>query len=71
MMEPVPLYAKRLIRQLAKAAAENGAAIAAVPVKDTIKKADNLQVVETVERSSLWQVQTPQAFRFSCFVRRP
>ena len=34
-------------------------------MKDTIKKAVNLEVVKTVERSSLWQVQTPQAFHFS------
>jgi 2-C-methyl-D-erythritol 4-phosphate cytidylyltransferase len=60
-----PFIRQNTIRQLAKAAAENGAAIAAVPVKDTIKKAVNLEVVKTVERSSLWQVQTPQAFHFS------
>lgn len=36
-----------------------------MPVKDTIKKASNNKVVETVERSSLWAVQTPQAFRVS------
>ena len=37
----------------------------AVPVKDTIKKVHDRSVVETVERSSLWAVQTPQAFRMS------
>ncbi|MDQ0272550.1 2-C-methyl-D-erythritol 4-phosphate cytidylyltransferase [Cytobacillus purgationiresistens] len=46
------------------AAAENGAsAILAVPVKDTVKKARDGIVTETIERSSLWAVQTPQAFR--------
>ena len=30
-----------------------------------MKKAKDKKVVETVERSSLWAVQTPQAFRMS------
>jgi len=40
------------------------AAIAAAPVTDTIKRAlDARVVVETLERSDLWAVQTPQVFR--------
>lgn len=39
------------------------AAIAAVPVSDTIKRAQDGVVVETLSRSELWAVQTPQAFR--------
>jgi 2-C-methyl-D-erythritol 4-phosphate cytidylyltransferase len=40
------------------------AAIAAAPVTDTIKEAGPDQVVErTLERSRLWAIQTPQAFR--------
>lgn len=40
------------------------ACIAAVPVKDTIKIADEEQCVKTTPaRSTLWQIQTPQAFR--------
>ena len=38
------------------------------PVKDTIKKVEDNKVVETVERSSLWAVQTPQAFRVSILI---
>jgi 2-C-methyl-D-erythritol 4-phosphate cytidylyltransferase len=53
------------IHELVEAAECSGAAITAVPVKDTIKKAENLLVSETIERSSLWAVQTPQAFRVS------
>lgn len=60
-----PFIRPETIARLVAAAEENGAAIAAVPVKDTIKKVTNLEVVETVDRSSLWQVQTPQAFHFS------
>jgi 2-C-methyl-D-erythritol 4-phosphate cytidylyltransferase len=53
------------ISELTTAASLHGGAVIAVPVKDTIKKAANKEVVETVERSSLWAVQTPQAFRVS------
>ena len=42
----------------------HGAAIAAVPVKDTIKSAArDRRVVETVDRDGLWAAQTPQVFR--------
>jgi 2-C-methyl-D-erythritol 4-phosphate cytidylyltransferase len=47
-------------------AAEDAAAavIAAAPVSDTIKEASEEGLVErTVDRSRLWAVQTPQAFR--------
>lgn len=58
-----PFIRQQTIRRLVQAAHEHGAAIAAVPVKDTIKRADHDKVVETVDRSGLWQIQTPQAFR--------
>ena len=45
-------------------AEDTGAAIAAVPVKDTIKDVGADQVVaRTIPRNSLWTVQTPQVFR--------
>ena len=45
-------------------ARETGAATAAVPVKDTIKRAGRNRVVaETLVRDGLWAVQTPQVFR--------
>jgi 2-C-methyl-D-erythritol 4-phosphate cytidylyltransferase len=39
------------------------AAIAAARVADTIKEADGSTVLRTLDRSRLWAVQTPQAFR--------
>lgn len=54
-----------LIHQLVTEASEHGAAVVAVPVKDTIKRVQQNEVVETVDRSSLWAIQTPQAFRMS------
>jgi 2-C-methyl-D-erythritol 4-phosphate cytidylyltransferase len=60
-----PFIKAGTIHTLVEAAGKEGGAIVAVPVKDTIKKALNSKVIETVERSSLWAVQTPQAFRVS------
>jgi 2-C-methyl-D-erythritol 4-phosphate cytidylyltransferase len=39
------------------------AVVAAAPVADTLKRALAGRVIETVPRSELWAVQTPQAFR--------
>ncbi|MBT2638080.1 MULTISPECIES: 2-C-methyl-D-erythritol 4-phosphate cytidylyltransferase [unclassified Bacillus (in: firmicutes)] len=60
-----PFIKIETIHKLVEAASKDGGAIVAVPVKDTIKKAADSMVAETVERSSLWAVQTPQAFRVS------
>ncbi|OIK12050.1 2-C-methyl-D-erythritol 4-phosphate cytidylyltransferase [Bacillus sp. MUM 13] len=63
-----PFIDSGLIGELADAASVHGGAVAAVPVKDTIKKAKDGAVLETVERSGLWAVQTPQAFRVSALL---
>jgi 2-C-methyl-D-erythritol 4-phosphate cytidylyltransferase len=60
-----PFVDHSLIQQLVKRAQESGCAIPGVPVKDTIKRVNLGQVIDTVERSSLWAVHTPQAFRVS------
>jgi 2-C-methyl-D-erythritol 4-phosphate cytidylyltransferase len=54
-----------LISACLTATLADGSAVAAVPVKDTIKEVDGDGVITaTPERSRLWQVQTPQCFRF-------
>jgi len=58
-----PLITPELIVACARAAEEHGAAVPAVPVKDTVKVTENGMVVSTPERSRLVAVQTPQAFR--------
>jgi 2-C-methyl-D-erythritol 4-phosphate cytidylyltransferase len=62
-----PLVTPELIDAVvAELSAEDDAAavIAAVPVTDTIKQANDAgQVERTLERGGLWAVQTPQAFR--------
>ena len=41
------------------------AAIAALPVRDTIKRSDGVAIVsETIDRSALWRAQTPQGFDY-------
>jgi 2-C-methyl-D-erythritol 4-phosphate cytidylyltransferase len=44
------------------AAAAGGAAIAALPVADTIKEVEDGVIVGSPERARLWQAQTPQGF---------
>lgn len=60
-----PFVHQNQIHSLVATAEQHGASVLAVPVKDTVKKAIGNKVIETVERSSLWAIQTPQAFRMS------
>lgn len=53
------------IQKLVQVTSEKSAAILAVPVKDTIKRAKDGIVQETFDRSELWSIQTPQAFKLS------
>ena len=59
-----PCTSERIISDTLAAAREVGAAVAAQKVTDTIKElgAENL-IARNVDRSRLWAVQTPQAFR--------
>jgi 2-C-methyl-D-erythritol 4-phosphate cytidylyltransferase len=60
-----PLVTEELILQGLETAQETGAAVAAVPVTDTIKIAGPDHIVQgTPPRNNLWAVQTPQVFRF-------
>lgn len=58
-----PFIDALLIARLVQAMSDHDAAIAAVPVKDTIKMVgDDMTVLKTVPRDKLWAVQTPQIF---------
>jgi len=59
-----PCLGVDLIERGLEEARQSGAAIAAIPVKDTIKVVSQSFVEETPVRQSLWAVQTPQVFRF-------
>jgi 2-C-methyl-D-erythritol 4-phosphate cytidylyltransferase len=59
-----PLVSVELIEAGLDAAQETGAAIAAVPVTNTIKAAHSEFVAKTLKRAMLQSAQTPQVFRF-------
>jgi 2-C-methyl-D-erythritol 4-phosphate cytidylyltransferase len=59
------LTAALIERLLAELATDSVGGLLAVPVADTLKRADAGQrVSETVPRDTLWQAQTPQMFRY-------
>jgi 2-C-methyl-D-erythritol 4-phosphate cytidylyltransferase len=65
-----PFLTLDLIRDGLEAAQETGAAVAAVPVKDTVKLGDDNMIVRaTLNRPELWAVQTPQIFRFDIITK--
>ncbi len=61
-----PFVSADLISRLIAHNAEG--AIAALPVVDTLKRAEGGALIETVDRTGLWRAQTPQAFRFSALL---
>ncbi|AIC92630.1 2-C-methyl-D-erythritol 4-phosphate cytidylyltransferase [Shouchella lehensis] len=63
-----PFVSQKVIHAVAAEAAKQGGAIAAVPVKDTIKKVTEGTVCETVQRTQLWAAQTPQGFQYDLIV---
>jgi len=65
-----PLVTDDLIRRGLAEAEETGAAVAAVPVTDTIKVAGDDRIVRSTPlRDNLWAVQTPQVFRFDIITK--
>ncbi|KMK74844.1 2-C-methyl-D-erythritol 4-phosphate cytidylyltransferase [Alkalihalobacillus pseudalcaliphilus] len=58
-----PFVKKAYVHQLIAKTEEVGAAILAVPTKETIKEVHQQRVSKTLERRLLWNVQTPQAFQ--------
>ena len=59
-----PFINMQMVSSLIAAGQKHGAAIAAVPVKATIKVVSRSgKVQETLDRSRLWEIQTPQVFK--------
>jgi 2-C-methyl-D-erythritol 4-phosphate cytidylyltransferase len=54
---------------VAQAARRTGAALCAIPLADTLKRAAAGRVVETIPREGLWRAQTPQGFDLALFRR--
>jgi 2-C-methyl-D-erythritol 4-phosphate cytidylyltransferase len=59
-----PFFTPDLVNRVVGKAAKQGAAVVAIPMRDTVKRvgADNL-IENTVDRRRLWLAQTPQVFR--------
>ena len=59
-----PFVTREMIEESVRSAIRFQAVVVATPVKDTIKTVDaEGSIRETLDRNSLWQVQTPQTFR--------
>ncbi len=58
-----PLVGAQLIQACAQTLLARGSAVACAPLYDTVKRARDGRIVETVDRSVLRAVQTPQCFR--------
>jgi 2-C-methyl-D-erythritol 4-phosphate cytidylyltransferase/2-C-methyl-D-erythritol 2,4-cyclodiphosphate synthase len=59
-----PLVSQSVIERTVEAAAAHGAAIAALPARDTVKRSDASRIVRgTLPRDEIFLAQTPQAFR--------
>jgi 2-C-methyl-D-erythritol 4-phosphate cytidylyltransferase len=58
-----PFAGPSLFNRCLEAAAARGAAIAAIPVSDTLKRVAEGTIHATVKRAGLYQAQTPQAFQ--------
>lgn len=64
-----PFITPTIIKQLAETAYFQGAAIAGVKVKDTMKVVREGIIEETIDRELLWSIQTPQAFKFDVLAK--
>ncbi|MEE9318632.1 MAG: bifunctional 2-C-methyl-D-erythritol 4-phosphate cytidylyltransferase/2-C-methyl-D-erythritol 2,4-cyclodiphosphate synthase, partial [Rhodospirillales bacterium] len=59
-----PLIPEGVISRVLAALETSPGAVPALPVADTLKRADNGTIIATLDRHGLWRAQTPQGFRF-------
>lgn len=60
-----PLVTAELIERGLEVAKETGAAVAALPIGDTVKEVEPPDIIgRTLARGGLWAAQTPQVFRY-------
>jgi 2-C-methyl-D-erythritol 4-phosphate cytidylyltransferase len=63
------LFPIEATRQCVASAAACGAALLAIPAPDTLKRVRDEHVTETVDRTGIWQAQTPQVIRRELLLR--
>ncbi len=56
-----PLIDQKTIQRVMDKTLQSQAAIAAVPARDTLKLVADKRITDTMDRSSIWMAQTPQA----------
>lgn len=60
-----PFLTRMMVERVLRAARDTGAAVAGIPMNDTVKRVSPQgTVVETLNREELWIIQTPQVFRY-------
>ena len=65
-----PCVTSELISATIKSAKQYGFGVAAVKVTDTVKEVERKMVISsTIDRTKLWQVQTPQAFKLDLLLK--
>ncbi len=64
-----PLIAAEEIARVLEAARTTGAATAATPIVDTVKRVESERIVATIDREGLYAAGTPQAFRADLLAR--
>ncbi|MGP0595205.1 2-C-methyl-D-erythritol 4-phosphate cytidylyltransferase [Nitrospira sp. T9] len=64
-----PFIDQRMVRNVIDCAGKTGAAVVAMPIHDTVKRVGASGIIqETLKREELWQIQTPQVFRYDWLV---
>jgi 2-C-methyl-D-erythritol 4-phosphate cytidylyltransferase len=64
-----PFVSEAMLASVTDKLSEHDGAITALRMNETLKRADDDLVIETVDRSDLWRSQTPQAFRTEALKR--
>lgn len=65
-----PFVTEEILNRSIETALEMGGCVAGVPAKDTIKVCNSENIaIDTPDRSTLWQIQTPQTFRKELIIK--
>ena len=65
-----PFVTEEILNRSIETALEMGSCVAGVPAKDTIKVCNSENIaIDTPDRSTLWQIQTPQTFRKELIIK--
>lgn len=64
-----PFIDQYIVRNVIDCAGQAGAAVVAMPIHDTVKRVNHSGIIqETLKREELWQIQTPQVFRYDWLI---